>query len=398
MPLSKIPTIFNCPCCGSQELKIFLEIQDVPVLCNILCETKYEALSIPRGDIQLTFCKRCGHIYNALFDRERVHYSQNYENSLHFSPTFQEYAQTLAAHLVEKYLLVGKNLIEIGCGQGTFLDMLCQLGNNRGIGFDRSYRHLQSAPSVSDRITFVQEEYSETNRNETADFICCRHVLEHIPQPTEFVSIVRSSIGNRKDTVVFFEVPNALFMLRELAIWDIIYEHCSYFTHHSLIGLFRSCGFEVQDCLDLYEGQFLGIEAVPREGTWEGQASSPVDIGYLHKKINVFAEEYGHKKKVWQDYLEQWERQGQRPIIWGAGSKGVTFLNMVKIQTPVEYVVDVNPRKQGKFLAGSGQQIVCPDYLRDYQPDFILLMNPIYRAEVQGMANDLGIQATIMTV
>jgi len=398
MPLSNIPTIFKCSGCGSQELEIFLDIEDVPVLCNILCETKNEALSIPRGDIQLTFCKRCGHIFNALFDGERVNYSQSYENSLHYSPKFQEYAQALATRLIEKYQLFGKNIIEIGCGQGTFLNMLCELGNNRGIGFDKSYRNHQSASSVSDRITFVQDEYSEKYRSYAADVICCRHVLEHIAQPSEILSVVRRSIGTRKDALVFYEVPNGLFTLRELAIWDIIYEHCSYFTHHSLIRLFRSCGFEVRDCFELYEGQFLGIEAIPAVGSCETQNRGLVEMNQLNKDINLFAEEYCQKVNVWQENLEQWERRGQRPIVWGAGSKGVTFLNILKIQKPVEYVVDVNPRKQGKFLAGSGQQIVPPDFLQDFQPDLILLMNPIYREEVQSMVDDLGVKATIMTV
>jgi len=223
-------------------------------------------------------------------------------------------------------------------------------------------------------------------------------VLEHIAQPSEILSVVRRSIGTRKDALVFYEVPNGLFTLRELAIWDIIYEHCSYFTNHSLIRLFRSCGFEVRDCLELYEGQFIGIEAFPAVGSCETQDSGLVEMNQLNKDVNLFAERYWQKKAVWQDNFELMERRGQRPIVWGAGSKGVTFLNMLKTQKQVEYVVDVNPRKQGKFLAGSGQQIVPPDFLQDFQPDLILLMNPIYREEVQSMVDDLGVKATIMTV
>ena len=81
MVVSKVPTMTPCLGCRSQEVEPVLTFQNVPVLCNILCETKHDALSTPRGDIRLTFCKRCGLIYNALFDRERVHYSQNYESS-----------------------------------------------------------------------------------------------------------------------------------------------------------------------------------------------------------------------------------------------------------------------------------------------------------------------------
>lgn len=398
MSLSAIPTIDQCPACTSQEVEPFLDILDVPVFCNILCETKGEALGIPRGNIQLTFCRKCGHIYNAQFDGQRVQYSQNYENSLHFSPTFQEFARNLASHLIEKYQLFGKKIIEIGCGQGTFLNLLCELGNNWGVGFDKSFRHHQSASSLSDRITLVQDDFSEQASRYEADFTCCRHVLEHIAQPREFLSVVRRSVRSRKDALIYFEIPNGLFTIRELAIWDIIYEHFSYFTRHSLIRLFKSCGFDVRDCFEVYEGQFIGIEAVPMVGAGEPPGNGLVELSQLYKEVVVFAERFDRKMAAWRDKLEGWESRRQRSILWGAGSKGVTFLNLLKIQELVEYVVDMNPRKQDKFIAGSGQQIVPPAFLQDFQPDLIILMNSIYREEVQRLVNNLGVQATIMTV
>ena len=62
-----------------------------------------------------------------------------------------------------------------------------------------------------------------------ADFVCCRHVLEHLPDPMALLGQLRESLDFRDDTVVFFEVPNGLFTLDRLGIWDIIHEHVSYF-------------------------------------------------------------------------------------------------------------------------------------------------------------------------
>ena len=69
-------------------------------------------------------------------------------------------------------------------------------------------------------------------------------------------------------------------------------------------------------------------------------------------------------------------------MIWGSGARGVSFLNMVKAARTITYAVDINPRKEGTFIPGSGQRIVSPSFLQGYRPEVVVLMNPIYRAEV----------------
>ena len=117
----------------------FFAMAEVPVFCNVLCSTRGEALQVPRGQIELGFCARCGFITNLAFDPEKVKYSPQYENALHFSPRFQEYAEALARRLVDRHSLKGKTVLEIACGDGAFLRRLCKLGDNRGIGFDPSF-------------------------------------------------------------------------------------------------------------------------------------------------------------------------------------------------------------------------------------------------------------------
>ncbi|MCA9990344.1 MAG: hypothetical protein KDE29_05015, partial [Anaerolineales bacterium] len=107
--------------------------------CNVLWPTPAGARQAPRGDIQLHFCPTCGHVFNADFDPALMAYDQAYENSLHFSDRFQQYATALASDLVARYGLQGKDIVEIGSGQGDFLQLLCELGQNRGVGFDPSY-------------------------------------------------------------------------------------------------------------------------------------------------------------------------------------------------------------------------------------------------------------------
>ena len=91
--------------------------------------------------------------------------------------------------------------------------------------------------------------------------------------------------------------------------------------------------------------------------------------------------------------LEAWRRAGKRAAIWGAGSKGVTFLNVLGAGDDVIPVaVDLNPAKHGRFVAGTGQHIVAPAELQDVLPDVVVVMNPLYRAEIGDALAALGLQ------
>ncbi len=382
-----------CVICQSRETEIFVTVPQVPVLCNILWPTKAEATSVRRVDIHLAFCHSCGHIFNPHFDPALMDYSQVYENSLHFSPRFQQFAETLAAELVNRHDLHNKNILEISCGKGDFLTLLCQLGNNQGYGFDPSYVGDAVVEAGGGRVTFVKDFYSEEYQNYPADFLCCRHTLEHIEQPPTFMEMIRNTIGDRQLSV-YFEVPNVLFTLRDLAIWDIIYEHCGYFSQDSLQRLFALNGFSVLDVQPTYEGQFLYIEAMPTAEA--NKTSLTEEPTTLAADIHDFAERYQAKVSAEAARLAQIKANGQKAVIWGAGSKGITFLNMLQTAGTIEYAVDLNVRKQGMHITGTGQQIVAPAFLQEYQPDVVIVMNPIYLDEIRQMLESLGVNAELV--
>jgi SAM-dependent methyltransferase len=386
----------GCPVCNSTDIAVVFEILGMPVHCNLLWTTRNEAIQAPRGDIRLGFCGDCGHIFNLAFDPALMEYTQDYENSLHFSPRFQNYAESLATRLIERYDLHGKDIIEIGCGKGDFLKLLCERGANRGVGFDPSHVPERDAPATAERVTFIQDFYSERYGSYQADFVCCRHVLEHIQFPHGFLNNVRHAIGNRSETVVFFEVPSVSFTLRDLGIWDLIYEHCSYFSITSLSRLFALCGFDVCDLAETYEGQFLCVEALPGESVADVTSDHRGNLEEMAHEVGVFADKYQSKVEGWRRKLDRIAQTGQQAVVWGAGSKGVTFLNVLEtqdqiLQDQILYAVDINPRKQGMYLAGTGQQIVPPEFLREVRPDVVIVMNPVYEDEIRQIADGLGL-------
>ncbi len=386
----------TCPVCGSGGAQPVVSIASQPVHCNVLWATAEEAVGAPRGDIDLALCTTCGHVDNRSFDPERTTYGATYENSLHHSAVFQGYAEALVDELVERYDLRDKAIVEIGAGQGDFLAMLCTAGSNTGTGFDPSH---VGPERVSDAVTVVSEFYGEAFADHPADFIVCRHVLEHIPETADFLSLVRRVVGDRS-TPVFFEVPNAMWTLVHGGLWDLIYEHCGYFTPTSLGEAFRRAEFEVDRIDDVFGGQFLTIEAQPRTGRADADgARLEAEIGALVEAADGFAASYRATVDRWSSECAALATSGRRGVIWGAGSKGVTFLNAVPgAGDVIDRAVDINPRKRGMHVAGSGQPIVAPNDLIADAPDDVFVMNPNYRDEIAAQLADLDLDARLHVV
>lgn len=387
-------TNYTCPACSGKTAAVFFEMDAVPVFCNVLCDSRSEAQAAARADIHLAYCTQCDMIYNVAFDPQKVAYSPAYENSLHYSPRFQDYADKLSDDLIARYDLREKDIVEIGCGQGDFLSLLAKKGSNRAFGFDPSFRP-EEAQALSEQtgITIVPEIYCEKFTEQPADLICCRHVLEHIDQPQDFLASLRRTIGNRHDTTLFFEVPNALYTLKDMGIWDIIYEHCNYFTATSLANLFIRGGFTPLRVDEQYGGQFLSIEARPNQAKEGGFNVPQIDTAQW---VNVFRQAYQEKKEQWQRRLLDDQANRKATVLWGAGSKGVTFLNTLNLSPQqIEYIVDLNPRKQQRYVVGTGQEIIGPESLTSLDPGEVIIMNPIYRSEIEGMLSKLGVNAEV---
>ncbi len=387
-----------CPSCSLDAISVFYEVKQVPVHSVLLLKTCEEALHYPKGDIVLGFCNTCGFISNLAFDPSLHEYSSKYEETQGFSPTFSAFHQRLAQELIARYDLHNKKIIEIGCGKGEFLTLLCELGNNYGIGFDPAYIHERNTSPAKDRIDFIRDFYSEKYSHYHGDFVCCKMTLEHIHHTADFMRMVRRSIRDQKGTIVFFQVPNVTYILRDQAFWDIYYEHCSYFSAGSLAGLFRRAGFGVIDLYQDYNDQYLMIEARAANGPEAQRLRAEEEVEQLKEHVETFVIACSAEIERWKIKIQRLKQNGRRMVIWGSGSKGVAFLTSLGIRDEIEYGVDINPYKLGTFMAGTGQEIVSPEFLRHYKPDVVIVMNPIYSNEIRQSLKRMNLSPELMLV
>ncbi len=384
-----------CPACLGTDTVAFHHERSIPTNSCLLLEDRSAAEGYPTGDMDLCFCRTCGFVFNAAFDVALSEYSARYEETQGFSEKFNEFARELAQRWVDQYDLEGRTVLEIGCGKGEFLEMMCEAGVGRGIGIDPSAHPERRTTAAAQRIEWITDFYSEEYSHLQADAVVCRHTLEHIAPVREFMEMVRRSIGDRLDTIVLFELPDVRRVLEEVAFWDVYYEHCSYFSAGSLVRLFRSTGFEVLNASLDYEDQYLLIEARPSADTPAPGDPLPIedDMGPMAAAVEHFSKAYTEQIDHWRTELGERDRS----VIWGGGSKGVAFLTALA-DGRIEYAVDINPHKHGMFMAGTGQEIVDPDLLREYDPELVIVMNPVYVDEIRVRLNALGLSPEVAAV
>lgn len=372
----------RCPSCGSADLDVFHEVTGVPTNSVLLLGSSEEAADIPQGDIRLAVCHRCGHVHNAAFDPLLTEYSARYESTQAYSPTFTAFHHRLAADTIERFDLHDKDIVEIGCGHGEFLTLLCGDGENRGIGFDPAHLPGRVPMPERARIEFVADVFGAHRWDRRADLVVCKMTLEHILDTGRFVGELRRAIGDQPDVKVWFQVPNARYVLGELAFWDVYYEHCSYFTHGSLARLFRSSGFDVLDLWTDYDDQYLMVAAQPADVPSSPPLREEDDLAAVLDEVDRFRAEVHRRLAGWRDELRSLRADGAHVVLWGGGSKAVAFLTTVGLADEIAAVVDINPHKAGTFTAGSGHRIVGPDALWAVDPDVVIAMNPVYLGEI----------------
>jgi SAM-dependent methyltransferase len=411
-----------CPLCGSLDLIDFLSIDSVPVSVGLLWPTQGEARRAPLGNIQLAFCHRCGLIHNRAFEPEKLSYAPGYEISLHHSLLYRNFMEETATRLIEQYQIQGKSVIEIGCGKGIFLRMLCQLGANHGFGFDPALAREEVESIGQTQVAFIRDYYTQQYAYLPHNLVCCRHVFNQIANPRNFLLALRRILGTQTGTVLYFELPNANYTFHDQATWNVFYERYTYFTAQTLARMFDECGFEVLQTGPCYAGgQYLSIEATPRQlerftpqRAAAGAAASITNpdhatgptVSTLDKRklvgdeaykpelpdaLVMYAEHFRQKIESWKARLTEMKQAKARVVAWGSGGQGITFLNLLKTSRRVAYVVDINPERQAKFVPGSGQRVVAPEFLRTYQPDVVLITNQTYEAEIKQQVKAMGI-------
>lgn len=380
-----------CPVCVQGELEHLISLSGVPIMSTAFHRDRDAALAAPRGDLDLALCRTCSLVWNTAFDPSLVDYTPDYENSQHFSPAFRDYVADLARRLDERHGLRGRVIVEIGCGKGEFLALLTETARAHGLGFDPTF----DGEVTDERIRVVRRYYDEdTAADVDAALVMARHVVEHLADPVTFLADVRRAGGDH--AAHYYEVPNAEHVFTDRGMWDLIYQHVGYFTRPALDMTLRMAGYRVLSLDTSFHGQFLGIDAMP--ATPEDRDVAPPDVDEVSPvvdRITDFVPRFRERLAGWNEHLPT----GNGDVaLWGAGAKGVTFLNLLDDPGMVGHVVDVNPRKAGRHVPGTGHRIESPAALAGRRLRTVFIANPAYEHEIGAHLRELGCNAAVEAI
>lgn len=364
----------------------------MPVLVNAQV-TPQDSPLVRRGDIDLVVCAGCGHLFNRAFDPTLLDYDATYENTLHYSAHFRQFASGLCDRLVTTHGLVGERVAELGSGPGHFLSMLCDAGVAAGLGFDPSYDPGRLGAPENPSVV-ISTDLFPADGSLQVRLAYSQHVLEHLDDPIAALAAQRLAVASTGG-LVYTEVPNGELMLAECALWDLIYEHRSYFVPTSLAVACLRAGLSIRVLDTAFGGQFLWCEAVPGDG--DGSDVSDHEIAAAVSDARRFGVQAVDRIALARQELEAFAEAGP-VVLWGAGSKGITYLNLVADVAPVAGVVDINPRKTGWGVPGTSLTIMSPDDLVDILPQTVLAANPLYVDEIGALLAGLGLRPEILAL
>jgi hypothetical protein len=351
------------------------------ILCNnINCEqvlqknnlflARYGLLEQPRKNtdretdlsINLIYCDKCNFAWNAAFNQNKVKYdSDAIIESGTFSKRYMQYQREASQKLNDLINSKIDTVVEIGAGSGIFIN---EIKARKKIAIEPS----QEATQIDKSIEVHNEYFTREKFNLSSDLIISRQVLEHVENPKQFVLDLISSFGGDpdKDFYIYLEVPNTTNTFKQGRFYDYYYEHCNYFTEKSLIQLCSEIDLTPQYLDTAMDGELVSI-------LMKRSSKTKPDIqGLLNKN---------HAKL--ENKIRECMKSGKKLLAWGASGNGVQILNDLQIDTnTIEFVIDSDKNKQGKYVPGTHQKIISPSDAIEISPDSIIVLTQFHKKEI----------------
>jgi hypothetical protein len=345
----------------------FYSAEDLPVLQNRLYGSREEAGDCSLGCVRLSRDIKTGVITNFAFKPELVLYDENYNNEQGLSKAFQNHLNIVADLIRSKF--TEPDILEVGCGKGRFLTYLRE----------REFEARGIDPTYEGQDALVERRFFDADCGISSNGVVVRHVLEHIVDPLGFLCGIRDANGGRGR--IYIEVPCFEWICSNRAWYDIFYEHVNYFTASDFMRFFA----EPPSIIRTFSGQYLSVFA---------------DLSSLRNKDDLTIDQTEViELPCFTDEIarsivrlkERCEAHSGPVVVWGAASKGVIYsLHMIRAGITIDFVVDIDPAKQGKYLPVTGLPVLSPSRLtREEGPAaLVLIMNENYLEEIREMIPD----------
>jgi predicted TPR repeat methyltransferase len=311
-----------------------------------------------------------------------------------YSESWLEHARRYSEQMIERFRLGPSSfVVELASNDGYLLrNFVAAQIPALGIEPAANVARVAVEQGVPTRVAFFGTSLARAlaAEGQVADLIAGNNVLAQVPDLNDFVAGV--PILLKPGGVATFEFPHLLRLMHENQFDTIYHEHFSYFSFLTIEALFARHGLVLFDVEELpTHGGSLRIYARHAQNASMPVTERVVELrGREHgeglDRIETYArfgEQVQRTKWKLLEFLIGARQAGKRVVGYGAPGKGNTLLNYCGIRTDfLEYTVDKNPYKQGKYTPGARIPIFAPDRILETKPDYVLILPWNFKDEI----------------
>jgi hypothetical protein len=387
--LSKTP---KCQFCGT-ELKHTLVDLGMSPLCESFLSSEQLNQMEAFYPLHVRVCDHCLLVQlEAYVSPEHIFTEYAYFSS--YADTWLKHCQAYTDLMVERFKLNAQSqVIELASNDGYLLQYFVEK-NIPVLGVEPATNIAKVA--IAKGIPTVNEFFGRecarklVNEGKEADLIAANNVLAHIPDINDFVGGIKILL--KSQGVATGEIQHLMRLMESNQFDTIYHEHFCYHTLTTLEIIFAAHGMKIFDVEELpTHGGSLRIYACHEDDNSKPIGDRVIDLKAREKaagfasieRYTNFEEQVRETKRKLLDFLIKVKREGKTVVGYGAPGKGNTLLNYCGIRTDfLDYTVDRNPYKHGKFLPGTHIPIYPTSKIQETKPDYVLILPWNFQDEI----------------
>ena len=374
----------GCRFCGAP-----IEHTVVDLGMSPLCESYLSAAQIdqmePCYPLHVFVCGKCFLVQlKEYVSAEHIFSDYAYFSS--YSDSWLAHAKTYTEHMIDRFGFGPKSLVvELASNDGYLLQYFVAKGiPSLGIEPAANVAKVAEEKGVPTLVKFfgVASAAELAAQGKRADLLLGNNVLAQVPDLNDFVAGMKILLSPKG--IITMEFPHLLRLMEENQFDTIYHEHFSYFSLYTTEKIFADHGMTLFDVEEIpTHGGSLRIFARHTEDSSKPVSSRIHELRAREEAVGTnqlssyssFSEQVKETKRKLLDFLIRAKREGKRIVGYGAPGKGNTLLNYCAIRTDfLDFTVDRNPHKQGKFLPGTHIPIFHPDRIREARPDYLFIL------------------------
>ena len=374
----------SCKNCKSRSLKKIINIGNQPISSHFY---KKKMRNLRNYSLDLYMCKKCELIQFKTLPKLNQMYGLNYGYRTSLSPL-------MINHMKKKYLSLKKdlskkncNILDIGCNDGTFLNLFQNFKNLNLYGIDPSAEKFKKYHSKKINLIvdyFKKEKIEKKYDNINFELITSFAMFYDIEDPNSFCKDINNLLSKNGKWVL--ELSYFPSLLKNLTYDQICHEHVTYYTLKTFENVIKKNGLKILDFnLNDINGGSIEIICAKKNSKYKAKIKKINNQKKIEEQINDisfvnFNKRVDNIKKVLNLFLE---KNKNNVIGYGASTKGNIVLNHCKIDEKIlKYICDANPYKFNRYTPGSNIKIISKQKMRKMKPKYLLVLIWSFRKEV----------------